>query len=109
MERKLRSLGARAGVEYGLQQVHGLRLTSGTRLYKVSRDIYEVQRHLRHAHISSSVIYTRYVEQSVRRYTDEWQRPFKDAKREAVQDVLELLALSDQVRRARWDGLDAPQ
>ncbi len=68
----LRALCARAGVTYERRHVHGLRHSSGTRLYRDTRDLLEVREHLGHASVTSTEVYVEYARQDKRSKVRDW-------------------------------------
>lgn len=57
---RVKAVCERSGVTYSRRQVHGLRHSAGTRIYKDTGDLLAVRDHLRHADITSSEIYVEY-------------------------------------------------
>lgn len=66
----LRALCHRAGVPY--RGYHALRHYCGTHLYRATRDLQTVARHLRHSGIATSSIYAKWAEDQVRGILDSW-------------------------------------
>lgn len=69
--RALRRLAQRAGVPY--RGYHALRHYCGTHLYRATRDLQTVARHLRHAGVNTSAIYAKWNEEDVRGLMAEWK------------------------------------
>ncbi|OOV11799.1 site-specific integrase [Deinococcus sp. LM3] len=69
---RLQRLCERAGVRYDDRQVHGLRHTAGTRVYKETRDVLSVRDHLRHASITTSETYVNYAREGEKALNRDW-------------------------------------
>lgn len=67
----LRGLCARAGVPY--RGYHALRHYCGTHLYRATRDLQTVARHLRHSGIATSTIYAKWAEDQIRDVLGRWE------------------------------------
>lgn len=66
----LRRLCLRAGVPY--QAVHALRHTAGTRLYRATKDLKAVARHLGQRRVETAAVYAKYAEDDVKKVVTEW-------------------------------------
>ena len=66
----LRRLCLRAGVPY--QAVHALRHTAGTRLYRATKDLKAVARHLGQRRVETAAVYAKYAEDDVKKIVTEW-------------------------------------
>ncbi|ABF46571.1 tyrosine-type recombinase/integrase [Deinococcus geothermalis] len=63
---KLKALCARAGVSYEGRAFHGLRHTAGTVLYRRTRNLDDVARHLGHSQIETSRVYAEHENSATR-------------------------------------------
>lgn len=68
--RALRDLCRRTGVPY--RGYHALRHYCGTHLYRATRDLQTVARHLRHSGIATSTIYAKWSEDDIRGLMEGW-------------------------------------
>lgn len=68
--RALKRLCQRAGVPY--RGYHALRHYCGTHLYRSTRDIQTVARHLRHSGIATTTIYAKWGEEEAKRVLEAW-------------------------------------
>lgn len=66
----LRDLAKRAGVPY--RGFHALRHYCGTYLYRATKDLQTVARHLRHSQIQTTSVYAKWSEDQVRGLLDSW-------------------------------------
>lgn len=66
----LRGLCKRARVPY--RGYHALRHYCGTHLYRATKDLQTVARHLRHSGIATSAIYAKWAEEGFRTIIDDW-------------------------------------
>lgn len=66
----LRRLCLRAGVPY--QAVHAFRHTAGTQLYKATKDLEAVARHLGQQRVETAAMYAKYAEDDVKKVMAEW-------------------------------------
>ncbi len=66
----IRRLCLKAGVEY--LGVHALRHASGTRLYRATKDLKAVARHLGHKNVETAAIYAKFADEEVRNVVSEW-------------------------------------
>ncbi len=66
----IRRLCKKYGVPY--QAIHALRHTAGTRLYRATKDLKTVARHLGHSKIETAAVYTKYAKDDVRNVVTEW-------------------------------------
>lgn len=69
---RLVKLCAAAGVTYDGRQVHGLRHSAGTRVYKQTKDVLAVRDHLRHASIVTSETYVNYAREGDKAVNRDW-------------------------------------
>ena len=72
MEQRFKDLCATAGVTYEGKGLHGLRHGAGTRMYRQTRDLNQVQKHLRHKNITTTTIYAKLEDQATRRTVEDW-------------------------------------
>ncbi|OLV20183.1 tyrosine-type recombinase/integrase [Deinococcus marmoris] len=68
----LRELCKVTGVRYVGREVHGLRHTAGTEVYRQTRDLLEVRDHLRHASVETSSLYVNHARQQDRAVNLDW-------------------------------------
>jgi integrase len=66
----IRRLCVKVGVPY--QGVHALRHSSGTRLYRATRDLKAVARHLGQKKVETAAIYAKFAEEDLRNVVTEW-------------------------------------
>lgn len=67
---RLKVLAEKAGVPY--LGTHALRHTAGTRLYKATRNLEDVARHLGHSNLETTRIYAKWDDQHLKDVVDEW-------------------------------------
>jgi integrase len=66
----IRRLCEKIGMPY--QGIHALRHTSGTRLYRATRDLKAVARHLGQKKVETAAIYAKFAEEDLRNVMTEW-------------------------------------
>jgi integrase/recombinase XerC len=72
MEQRFKALCTLAGVDYDRKGLHGLRHSAGTRMYRQTRDLNQVQKHLRHKNITTTTIYAKLEDEATRRTVEDW-------------------------------------
>lgn len=72
IEQRFRTLCQAVGVEYEGKGIHGLRHGAGTRMYRQTRDLNQVQKHLRHKNITTTTIYAKLEDEATRRTIEDW-------------------------------------
>lgn len=72
VEQRVLQLCERAGIPYQGREVHGLRHTAGTRMYRETKDVLAVRDHLRHASITTSETYVNYAREGEKALNRDW-------------------------------------
>ena len=72
MEQRFKELCKVAGGAYEGKGLHGLRHGAGTRMYRQTRDLNQVQKHLRHKNITTTTIYAKLEDEATRRTVEDW-------------------------------------